>query len=54
LYAIQTDGWSTGLSDDPSRPRLSEIFERMGLKLVRKRAPVEMFTIEHVERPSEN
>jgi uncharacterized protein (TIGR03435 family) len=54
LYAILTEGWSTGLDDDPSRPTLSEIFERMGLKLVRKRARVEIFTIEHVERPSKN
>jgi uncharacterized protein (TIGR03435 family) len=54
LYAFQTEGWSTAPDDDRSRPALSEIFERLGLKLVRKKAPVEMFTIEHVERPSAN
>ena len=39
---------------DPGRPSLSMILERLGLKLESQRAPVEMFTIEHIERPSEN
>jgi uncharacterized protein (TIGR03435 family) len=39
---------------DPARPTLFQIFDRLGLKLESQRAPVEMFTIESAERPSEN
>jgi uncharacterized protein (TIGR03435 family) len=30
------------------------IFERLGLKMESGRAPVEMFVIDHVEKPSPN
>ena len=50
---IQTEGWASS-GDDPSRPTLDEVFDRLGLKLVSKKAPVEILVIEHVERPSEN
>jgi uncharacterized protein (TIGR03435 family) len=39
---------------DPSRPTLFDVFEQLGLKLERDKAPIETFVIEHVERPSEN
>jgi uncharacterized protein (TIGR03435 family) len=35
-------------------PTLPGIFERMGLKLESDKAPVEMFTIEHIEKPDAN
>jgi uncharacterized protein (TIGR03435 family) len=39
---------------DPGRPTLFQIFDRLGLKLDAQKAPVEMFVIESIERPSEN
>jgi uncharacterized protein (TIGR03435 family) len=39
---------------DPSRPTLFDVFEQLGLKLERDKAPIETFVIEHVERSSEN
>jgi uncharacterized protein (TIGR03435 family) len=54
LYRIQTEGWATPLADDPARPSLREVLAQFDLKLVEKRAPVEVFAIEHIERPSEN
>jgi len=70
LFEIDTDGWApmrprpvlTGRDPtpediamaDPTRPTLSLIFERMGLKLEPQKALVEIFVIEQVERPSEN
>jgi uncharacterized protein (TIGR03435 family) len=53
LYSIQTQGW-TASDDDPNRPTLKGILDGLGLKLVNKRALVDVFTIEHLEKPSEN
>jgi len=70
LYDIDTEGWvpmrprplppgaeptpeSVALSD-PTRPTLFMIFEKLGLKMESSKAPVDMFVIEHVERPTEN
>jgi uncharacterized protein (TIGR03435 family) len=39
---------------DPTRPTLFLIFERLGLKMESQKAPVEVFVIDHVEKPSEN
>jgi uncharacterized protein (TIGR03435 family) len=39
---------------DPTRPTLFMILQRLGLKLESQKAPVEMFVIEHVDRPSAN
>jgi uncharacterized protein (TIGR03435 family) len=39
---------------DPARPTLFMVFDRLGLKLESQRAPVEMFVIEHAEKPSGN
>jgi uncharacterized protein (TIGR03435 family) len=68
LFEINTDGWAPmvprppGASEsggdagmnDPERPTLYLIFERLGLKLEASKAPVEMFVVEHVEKPTEN
>jgi uncharacterized protein (TIGR03435 family) len=40
--------------EDPSTPTLFKIFEQLGLTLEPRREPVEMFTIESAERPTEN
>jgi uncharacterized protein (TIGR03435 family) len=39
---------------DPITPTLFTVFERLGLKMEAKKAPVETFVIEHVEKPTEN
>jgi bla regulator protein blaR1 len=39
---------------DPMRPTLYMIFERLGLKMESSKALVEMFVIDHVEKPTEN
>jgi uncharacterized protein (TIGR03435 family) len=69
LYDIDTDGWvpmrqrpvppgdptpeSVAMAD-PTRPTLNTIFDRLGLKMESSRAPVEMFVIERVEKPTAN
>ncbi|HUA86805.1 MAG TPA: TIGR03435 family protein [Bryobacteraceae bacterium] len=69
LFEIDTPGWAPmrqqpprvgepsggdeGLLD-PTRPTLFSVFEHIGLKIEVRKAPVETFTIEHVEMPSEN
>jgi uncharacterized protein (TIGR03435 family) len=70
LYNIQTDGWTPMIprapspdgtvSDeaqalaDPARPTLQMVLDRLGLKLESQKAPIDMYVIEHVERPSDN
>jgi uncharacterized protein (TIGR03435 family) len=52
LYQIQTEGW--GPSENSPDRTLDEVLGRLGLKLVRKKARLEVLVIEHVERPSDN
>jgi bla regulator protein blaR1 len=70
FYNIQTEGWApmratmpspnpAQQSDDLSanisgRPPLSQVFEKLGLRMESQRAVVEMFVIDHVEKPGEN
>jgi uncharacterized protein (TIGR03435 family) len=67
FYEIQTEGWaamrvnSDGApqSGDPSannsdRPTLFNVFEKLGLHLESQRAVIDMFVIDHLEKPSEN
>jgi len=69
LYDIDTDGWvpmrprPTPTGDpspediamaDPARPTLSIIFDKLGLKMEPAKAPVELFVIEHIEKPTAN
>jgi uncharacterized protein (TIGR03435 family) len=64
LYDIQTEGWlpiqlgekagdNEGQAEE-DRPTLFSIFNQMGLKLESRTIPVEVYTIESIERPSEN
>lgn len=68
LYRIQTSGWlpmqpgppppagakAEDGSDMADVPTLFTLFERLGLKLESQRAPVEIFVIDRVEKPSDN
>jgi uncharacterized protein (TIGR03435 family) len=68
LYKIETSGWlpmqpgppppagakAEDGSDLADVPTLFTLFERLGLKLDSQRAPVEVFLIDHVEKPSTN
>ena len=70
LFEIDTDGWApmrprpvlNGRDPtpediamaDPTRPTLSLIFERLGLKMESQKAAVDSYVIEQIERPSEN
>jgi uncharacterized protein (TIGR03435 family) len=68
IYQFETRGWSDmapgpapapgALAEDgqdaASIPTVFTIFTSLGLKLDAQRAPVEMFVIESVEKPSEN
>jgi uncharacterized protein (TIGR03435 family) len=70
LYNIQTEGWASmrqrpprpdgapaggdeGLAD-PDRQTLPDVFRQLGLRMESQRALVDMFVVEHVERPSVN
>ena len=70
LFVVETDGWAPmrprvrppgeeptaedKAIADPIRPTLFTIFDRLGLKMESQKAPVDVFVIDHVERPSEN
>jgi uncharacterized protein (TIGR03435 family) len=69
LYDIDTDGWvpmrprparpdGPTAEDiamaDPTRPTLNMIFDKLGLKMEASKAPVELFVIDRVEKPTEN
>jgi len=70
LYRLETEGWvpmrarqiPPGVEPsaeqlamaDPDRPTLFLVFDRLGLKLEAQKAPIEIYTFEHVEKPTEN
>ena len=70
LYEIETDGWAPMrprparpggeqtaedlAMADPTRLTLFQVFDKLGLKLEARKAPVETFVIDHVEKPTEN
>jgi uncharacterized protein (TIGR03435 family) len=70
LYSIQTDGWTpmrqkplgpegtphggdAGLND-PDRQTLPAVFRQLDLRMESQRAVVDMFVVEHVDRPIAN
>ncbi len=70
LYAVDTEGWAPmrprqprtdGSPDpegerlaDPSIPSVFTIFSRMGLNLESAKAPIDMYVIESIQRPTAN
>jgi uncharacterized protein (TIGR03435 family) len=64
FYNVQTEGWApmnvrlpqTGDAavNNFERPTLFEIFEKLGLEMESQRAVIDVFVIDHVERPSGN
>ena len=64
FYDVQTEGWAPMRIPDPGscdaatgtsdRPTLFNVFEKLGLQMESQRATIDMFVIDHVERPSEN
>jgi uncharacterized protein (TIGR03435 family) len=69
FYDIQTEGWAPMRVDPPrvngpqggdatvnnsDRPTLFDVFEKLGLRMESQRAVIDMFVIDHVERPSGN
>jgi uncharacterized protein (TIGR03435 family) len=61
LYRFETKGWlpmdpsvGAGSSDAADRPTVFQIFEELGLRMEPRKAVVEVYVIEHIERPSGN
>ena len=70
LYELDTEGWAPMrprparpggeqtaedvAMADPTRLTLFQVFEKLGLKLEARKAPVETYVIDHVEKPTEN
>jgi uncharacterized protein (TIGR03435 family) len=67
LYHIDTSGWlpmEAGLSPVPGTkqdgvdvadlPTIFEVFEKLGLKMESTKDKVDVYVIDHVEKPSEN
>jgi uncharacterized protein (TIGR03435 family) len=66
LFEVDTEGWVPLLAmprgegpeaealRDPARPTLFQVFDKMGLKLEPKRGPVDIYIIEHAEKPAAN
>jgi uncharacterized protein (TIGR03435 family) len=60
LYRFETRGWLPmgptvdAASSDAERPTVFQMFESLGLKMEAQKAVVEVFVIDHIERPSEN
>jgi uncharacterized protein (TIGR03435 family) len=66
LFEVDTEGWVPMLAmprnegpeaealRDPARPTLFQVFDKMGLKLEPKRAPIDMYIVEHAEKPAAN
>jgi uncharacterized protein (TIGR03435 family) len=66
FYNIQTEAWAPmrpsldgalqrdDTSNDANRPSLFDIFERLGLRMESRRAVIDIFVIDRVEKPSEN
>lgn len=68
LFHIETKGWQTmqpgpppapgARSEDGTNvadvPTLFNVFAQLGLKMESRKAPVDLYVIDHVERPTEN
>jgi uncharacterized protein (TIGR03435 family) len=57
LFNIQTGGWTpmgTAKSGGTDLPSLADVFRELGIGMESQKAVVEMFVVEHVERPAAN
>ena len=59
LYRFESKGWlpmdaSATRSDAPDALTVFEMFEEMGLRMVAQKGVVDVYIIDHIERPSEN
>lgn len=56
LYQLETEGWTTEeiAAADPARQNVQMMFEKLGLKMEAQKGAAEVYTIDHVERPSAN
>jgi uncharacterized protein (TIGR03435 family) len=61
LYRFETKGWlpmspsvDAGSSDAADRPTVFQIFESLGLRMEAQKGAVEVYVIDHIEKPSEN
>jgi uncharacterized protein (TIGR03435 family) len=61
LYRFETKGWQpmdpsvyAGSSDVADRPTVFEMFGQLGLRMEPQKGVVEVYVVDHIERPSEN
>ncbi len=59
LYRFETKGYlpmdaMTARSDVPDAPTVFEMFESLGLRMEPQKGVVEVYVIDHIEKPSEN
>ncbi len=61
LYRFETKGWlpmdpsvGAGSSDVADRPTVFQMFEELGLRMEARKGVVEVYVIDHIEKPSEN
>jgi len=61
LYRFETRGWlpmdpsvGAGSSELADRPTVFQIFEELGLRMEAQKGVVEVYVIDHIEKPSEN
>jgi uncharacterized protein (TIGR03435 family) len=57
LYRVETKGWlpmDAGTSDVAERLTVFEMFGSLGLRMEPQRGVVEVYVVDHIEKPSEN
>jgi uncharacterized protein (TIGR03435 family) len=61
LYRFETKGWQmmdssadAGSTDVADRPTVFQIFEELGLRMEAQKGVVEVYVIDHIEKPSDN
>jgi uncharacterized protein (TIGR03435 family) len=61
LYRFETKGWlpmdpsvNAGSSEFGDRPTVFEMFAALGLRMEAQKGVVEVYVIDHMEKPSEN
>ena len=61
LYRFETKGWlpmsptvDAGSSALADRPTVFQMFDALGLRMEAQKGAVEVYVIDHIEKPSEN